>query len=258
MNELTLRIFTGIVLSFLLGLALFYFSSPVFITLLGVIWMLGNIESIKLCKPSNLTIVLAMSLFVLVLWFVFHYPFWIQIQGVFLVILAQIMMKYGTSQDALLNNRSVIYIAYGLCFTLAIAAIGLTYQISPWHAAGLFCLTAITDIGGYFAGKSLGKNKLCPALSPGKTIEGSMGGLALVVLFSLAAIWYFELPLLFTLLLSVVTSWFAVMGDLLESWIKRLAGAKNSGSLLPGHGGILDRVDALVLAAPIYYMLLQW
>lgn len=117
-----------------------------------------------------------------------------------------------------------------------------------------------TDIGAYFIGKNFGKNKLLPAVSPNKTIEGSLGGILCAVLVAL--IMYFlynkELPdlgylklILFTIIFSIVGQ----IGDLVESSIKRHFGVKDSGKLLPGHGGILDRFDSLIFVFPIMHIL---
>ncbi|WP_374284828.1 phosphatidate cytidylyltransferase [Lactococcus sp.] len=117
-----------------------------------------------------------------------------------------------------------------------------------------------TDTGAYFIGKSFGKNKLIPSVSPNKTVEGSLGGIACAVV--VAIIMYFlyskELPqigylrlILFTVIFSVVGQ----IGDLVESSIKRHFGVKDSGKLLPGHGGILDRFDSLIFVFPVMHIL---
>lgn len=118
----------------------------------------------------------------------------------------------------------------------------------------LFVLIWAADTGAYFVGKKWGKNKLASAVSPGKTWEGLGGGLvlAMIVVLCLAIIYkapHHMWPAL--ILLSFITVLFSVLGDLFESMLKRNAGLKDSGRLLPGHGGILDRIDSLTAAAPI-------
>lgn len=111
------------------------------------------------------------------------------------------------------------------------------------------------DIGALYAGTYLGRHKLCPSVSPGKTIEGSLGGLAgnVVVGAAIKLIFFPRLlwgeSILFFLILGVVGQ----IGDLYESEFKRAAGVKDSGVILPGHGGLLDRIDALLFALPVAY-----
>ena len=112
------------------------------------------------------------------------------------------------------------------------------------------------DTGGYFAGRFLGKHKLYEAVSPKKTVEGALGGLAgsLVGAFIAHFVYLKSLPLSHAIPLALVASAFGQAGDLGESLIKRATGVKDSGALLPGHGGILDRVDAVLICAPIVYL----
>lgn len=111
------------------------------------------------------------------------------------------------------------------------------------------------DTGAYFAGRAFGRQKLAPSISPGKTIEGAIGGLALTAVWALSAGLYvfrpegFEIVALLLLTLGVAA--ISIVGDLAESMFKRVAGIKDSGSILPGHGGILDRVDSILAAAPM-------
>ena len=124
-------------------------------------------------------------------------------------------------------------------------------------------LVWVADIGAYFVGKALGRHKLAAQISPGKSIEGALGGLVLCYLYAFVCIWYlpFEdsifgawairfgwVPMF--LMVTVLTA-FSIFGDLFESQFKRLAGVKDSSHLLPGHGGVLDRVDALLPVMPI-------
>ena len=111
------------------------------------------------------------------------------------------------------------------------------------------------DTGAYYIGKALGRHKLSPNISPGKTVEGAAGGLAanLVVGVLFKQYWLPELSWHLCVGLVVLLGVVGQVGDLVESMLKRSAGSKDSGGLLPGHGGILDRIDALLFAAPVLY-----
>jgi phosphatidate cytidylyltransferase len=139
--------------------------------------------------------------------------------------------------------------------------LGLVFLLSS------MALVWVADIGAYFIGKAFGKHKLAAQISPGKSIEGAIGGLVLCYLYALLCVVY--LPLGDTLfgawairfgwvpmfLMVTVLAAFSVFGDLFESQLKRLAGVKDSSHLLPGHGGVLDRVDALIPTMPIAALL---
>ena len=157
---------------------------------------------------------------------------------------------------------------------------GIVIFVACWHALvaarlqgvpfvlSLLLLVWLADIGAYFSGKAFGKHKLAPAISPGKTWEGAIGGWVAVMIVALAAVLLhaFE-PTLYSalwarwgapraLLALTVLVAFSVVGDLFESMMKRQAGVKDSSGLLPGHGGVLDRIDALLPVLPLAMLLL--
>jgi phosphatidate cytidylyltransferase len=118
---------------------------------------------------------------------------------------------------------------------------------SGWVALAIV-VTFGNDTGAYFAGRAFGKHKLAPAISPGKTVEGAVGGLlaSLIVTFVARAFFMDALTIQDCLMVGVPAAIVGPVGDLVESLLKRSVGAKDSGRLLPGHGGILDRIDALL------------
>ena len=125
--------------------------------------------------------------------------------------------------------------------------------------AWLFTLMAMTwgsDTGAYFTGRALGKHKMAPILSPKKSIEGAVGGFltALIAAFIARAIAFPHLAIWQVFVLAIVANFLAQMGDLAESLLKRSFGVKDSGHTIPGHGGVLDRVDALIFSAPWVYI----
>ncbi len=121
---------------------------------------------------------------------------------------------------------------------------------------------AIADSAAYFTGRKFGKRKLAPAISPGKTIEGAMGAAVAVTLYGLALYPWWPLCGIDCLPRGLGFFWIllilSIVGDLFESWIKRQAGVKDSGSLLPGHGGVLDRLDSLIATLPVAALLWHW
>ncbi|MGQ0812489.1 MAG: phosphatidate cytidylyltransferase [Nitrospiraceae bacterium] len=120
---------------------------------------------------------------------------------------------------------------------------------------GVILITWASDTGAYFAGRMWGRHRLAPMISPNKTIEGLVGGLSLAVTAAcVARAWFLpSLSLLDCVALGVLLTAAGVLGDLTESALKRSAGVKDSGSLIPGHGGMLDRVDSLLFTAPMFY-----
>ncbi len=114
------------------------------------------------------------------------------------------------------------------------------------------------DIGGYFVGRAFGKNKMLPLISPKKTWEGFFGGVALavVVLIAFKLLFFDQMSFLDCIVLGVLCDLGGVFGDLLESMLKRTYGVKDSGTIMPGHGGLLDRIDSTLLAVPVAYLYL--
>jgi phosphatidate cytidylyltransferase len=124
------------------------------------------------------------------------------------------------------------------------------------HLLSFFFLVIMgSDTGAYYTGRALGRRKLAPKVSPGKTWEGALGGmLASLAAAVLAHYWFFrELPLKWALPLAALMNVLGVLGDLTESALKRSAGAKDAAQILPGHGGLLDRLDSLLFNAPVIY-----
>ena len=131
----------------------------------------------------------------------------------------------------------------------------------PHWVLYLLVLVWVADSGAFFAGRQFGRNKLAPQVSPGKTWEGVFGALFACAVFAFGYAQFIELHgamLAGFVLVSLVTVLFSIAGDLLESLLKRQRGIKDSGTLIPGHGGILDRIDSLLAAAPVFLFGLRW
>jgi phosphatidate cytidylyltransferase len=150
----------------------------------------------------------------------------------------------------------------GIC-ALVPTWVALTRLAELWPrgaqwAMFILVLAFAADTGAYFAGSAFGRVKLAPRVSPGKTWEGVIGGLALAALVSAAGSRWFGVPAGLFLPLCLLAAAFSVVGDLTESMFKRAAGLKDSGRLFPGHGGVLDRVDSVLAATPIMCVGLLW
>ena len=144
-----------------------------------------------------------------------------------------------------------------LLFIPSLVSIILIYNsYGQFALLSLFLILWTADSGAYFVGSKMGKRKLAPRVSPGKSIEGLLGGIVLVALLSIILLMTDLLPFqsFLFVFVSAMTGIISVFGDLFESIIKREASAKDSSNLLPGHGGFLDRLDSLFSAAPVYYL----
>jgi len=129
---------------------------------------------------------------------------------------------------------------------------------APSYLVFVLVLVFAADIGAYFAGRAFGRLKLAPRVSPGKTWEGVLGGMASAALVALGGAYWFALPQLRFLSLCMAVAVLSIVGDLTESMFKRHVGLKDSSNLLPGHGGILDRIDSWTAATPVFALGLMW
>lgn len=146
-------------------------------------------------------------------------------------------------------------------FWAAMVELRTLSEHGPKLVLALLLLIWVADSLAYFAGRRFGRHKLAPGISPGKTLEGVYGALIGLALCGVGLhFWGLlpALPLWQLVLLSLVTGLFSIVGDLFESLLKRRRGLKDSGYLLPGHGGVLDRIDSLLAAAPIFVLGLLW
>jgi phosphatidate cytidylyltransferase len=181
--------------------------------------------------------------------------------GSVLVILSLSEPKPVLAMDGRYLLRTTLLAAGLLTLVPCWLAAKLLHDIQPGLLLFSLLLIWVADSMAFFTGKRFGKTKLAPLLSPGKTREGLFGALVgALAIAALAAIW-FRLPpshVFYFIGLCLVATLFSVVGDLFESLIKRLAGVKDSSNILPGHGGILDRIDSFTAAAPVFTLGLYW
>ena len=175
--------------------------------------------------------------------------------------LLALVWLYRFSQTPHQRDPVLLLIPVGIVLLLppwlALLALRETARFGAAYVLFLLFLIWIADSGAYFAGRAWGQRKLAPKISPGKTWEGAFGAFGTSLLMALFGAWLLGLGLAQWpgfMLLSLIVVGFSIIGDLFESMIKRQRGVKDSSHILPGHGGILDRVDSLTAAAPLFLL----
>lgn len=252
MNNLALRTISGIVLVVILigGILLSNFSCFVVLSLIGVAAlreMLGlfTTSGIKLYRGGMFTIVSAV-----VLLFVFQFLFSVFWATVVLYLIVRWSLELYQKNDKPIE--SVGYELFAMVYT--ILPIVLLFHLHRNIVLLIFVLVWTTDVGAYIIGSSFGKNRLFERISPKKSWEGFWGGLVLsAIVGTLVGHFFLNGEVVMCFILSITISVASVFGDLFESMFKRSIGVKDSGKSIPGHGGFLDRFDALFFAVPAYY-----
>ncbi len=170
-----------------------------------------------------------------------------------------LLLSFPFQKNNLLHTQ-IVKTVVGIVLLLAMLVSMVLIRNNPDYGSGyvlyLILMIWFADSGAYFAGRAFGKNKLIPTVSPGKTWEGVTGALAITLVVALVSIKLLNIPSsqsLIFILITVVTAIYSIVGDLSESMFKRMADIKDSGSLLPGHGGMLDRVDSLMSGLPVFF-----
>jgi phosphatidate cytidylyltransferase len=251
------RIKTAIILIIIVGVALFASESPIlFVPLLAVGVTIAAHEWTKLMPrwrlpPLFVAIVLIVTL-VTLLFEVTWVAWWAASVAIWIMALSWVT-QFPTKTSWYGKKLGLMGL---IILTGAITAMFYLWQLSPWWLMYVFVLVWCADSGAYFVGRKLGKRKMAPNVSPNKSMEGLYGGLAtglIVVLgISIFKLHLTGMTLFAFMVLSGITILSSVLGDLFESMLKRRADVKDSGTILPGHGGILDRIDSLLAATPIF------
>ncbi len=265
------RIITAVLLLVVLLAVLFGGYFPAFAAVLLVFLLAAETEAFQLFQSSRKQALLISVFWVAAFAFTFLYRaqtpavnFWFAFSAIIWLLRFVPSLKVGLPPPDGPRNTMVGSL-YAISIVACFAAIVLFYRHSPVYLLSVMALVWIADIGAYFAGKALGKNKLAPSISPGKSWEGAIGGgIAVLVLASASVLSgapaladtfavHVQAKLgwaaLFGILAVLVAA--SIVGDLFESQLKRRAGVKDSSNLLPGHGGVLDRIDALIPVLPL-------
>lgn len=270
MNNFWQRAITGVFfVGAICGLTLY--SEFSFLILLATICVFGMLEYYRIVFRGifhySQAIFIAIGLAVIGLKYWYHD--WVLYLLPMLFPLASIMVLFSKKREwkslAYLFS-GLFYIAFPLLFFFVNTFQLESTQESPANnympllALNLFILIWCSDTFAYLSGKLFGKNKIYEAVSPGKTWEGFIGGLILTIGASVLIAHYFNIPIKVNIAVALCTVVFGTLGDLVESMLKREFKIKDSGNILPGHGGILDRFDALIISLPFtsfcYYWLL--
>jgi len=191
------------------------------------------------------------------------------IGGAWWLVSLVLVLGFPGSQCMWAKTRSIVAVIGVLMLVPAWAGLvalrALNYDVNPLYGSFavlfVFLLVWAADVGAYFTGKRWGRTKLMPDVSPNKTLEGLAGGVVLAILVMLVVAALIPVPRelwLNYLIVGIAVVLFSALGDLNESMFKRCAGIKDSGSILPGHGGILDRIDSLTSAVPIFALGYLW
>ena len=237
-------------------LLLIYLGGIPFAALVAVLMAAGTYEVYQMVRKER-TFLLAAVLISEAVMLVSVYAGWkswssIGLMCAFLLIFIYAILHFPQVDlnDMAINFLAVLYIGWTLGHLIAIERL-------PYGTTMLFYLfVAIwsSDTGAYFTGRFLGRHKLAPHVSPHKTIEGAVGGVVTTVVVLLLVNSYFKLCAVEEIIvLGIVLSIVGQIGDLVESMFKRFVNVKDSGNVLPGHGGVLDRFDSLIMAAPFLY-----
>lgn len=244
-KDISVRVRTGLVL--IIGMLILGYIDSYFLFWLvfGIMLMISVHESKELYKLNSDSI----YIYTLLLWIaVYFYPMPID-----LIFIVAIGYASQLAYKRTLDKKLFLPLLYPTASFIFLMTLYSEYGVKVllW----LFVIVAATDIGAYFVGRSFGKTKFCET-SPNKTLEGVFGGMAFaIILGTLTSI--SEVGIIGAIIVSAVVSLSSVFGDLYESYLKREAGVKDSGTILPGHGGVLDRVDGYLFGAITMVVLLR-
>ncbi|PAU89646.1 phosphatidate cytidylyltransferase [Pseudomonas sp. WN033] len=255
------RVITGVILAPIAIAGFIFLQGGLFALFIGAVVTLGAWEWARLAGETAQTHrVVYAAVVAVILWALYQFgwtPGPVLVPALLWWLLACVLIVRYPEAKGLRSGMPLAWL-FGLLI-LVPAWYGLVWLRGQahglWLILALVVLVWAADIGAYFAGKTWGKRKLLPNVSPGKTLEGLLGGVLLTQALALAALLYlnWSLPsLLLGLLGALLVVLFSVVGDLTESLFKREQGLKDSSKLLPGHGGVLDRIDSLTAAIPVF------
>ena len=248
------RLLSGVAMAAVALAAILFLPLPALRVVACAVAVLATHEFLRITVAADAVTRWGMSIAVVgVCWRVSEAPLnaMIVLMLMLAIVAIQVLFRGRTVQQAATEAFAPVYIAIPLGLLVAVHA------IHGWQATLLLIGTVVvSDSAQYYTGRAFGRRPLAPAISPKKTIEGAIGGMVVGAVFMLVAgtavlppaspVWLFFLGLAMVM--------FGICGDLFESRLKRIAGVKDSSDLIPGHGGVLDRIDALLFVTPAFYL----
>ncbi len=217
-------------------------------------------------RPSRLTVCVFSPIFYLMAYMGWERHFQVAVTVGLIFTFAWLLLRKKPASISDIGGTIMMFFYLGFlpAHFILIRQLGHDSHLPVWQQSGVFYLMLIllvvsaSDIFAYYGGKRFGKNLLSPQISPKKTVEGSVVGTSAAVLVGLVAALAFHLPWYHGLIFAALISLVGQMGDLSESLIKRDAGLKDSGSVIPGHGGLLDRTDSYIFSGAVGYYYIIW
>lgn len=273
------RIITALILAPLAVFAIFYLSLPYFMLVLAIITCIGFWEWGQFVGGSSRYLAMVPTLFIFMLsFFLFptdivslssvssSYLYLLFVTAAWWVVASGLAISYPKSVSKWQNSH-LLRQAFGLLtlipfFWSIVLLRAQNMQVDFYFGAKLVLFVCLivwaADSGAYFVGKMLGKRKMAPHVSPNKTVEGLIGGVVVALVVGWGTAQLFGISFSSTtsmVMITLVTVIISVLGDLVESMFKRVSGVKDSSQIIPGHGGVLDRIDSLTAAFPVFSLL---
>ncbi|MDG3088865.1 phosphatidate cytidylyltransferase [Vibrio hannami] len=273
------RIITALILAPLAVLAIFELSFPYFLLVLAAVTVIGFWEWAQFTGSKSRYLAMIPTLIAFAVSYIVipsdimsmnivatEHLFMLVIATIWWIVASGLAITYPRStvtwEDSKLSRQLFGMLTLIPFFWSIVLLRAQDISANPYYGGKLVLFVCLivwaADSGAYFAGKSFGKRKMAPKVSPNKTIEGLLGGIVTAFIVGLGANHFFELSFSSTgtmMLIMAVTVVISVLGDLVESMFKRVAGIKDSSNIIPGHGGMLDRIDSLTAAFPVFTLL---
>lgn len=256
------RVMTAIVLFILTVLALFVVPEMGFAAASWVLCLIGIHELTRMYKfdlTNQIGLMIILTLLAFLLYFSKYDPS--QIVRITAILTWCFIVPFVlVIQPKHFSHLSVGIFAAIIFVPAFYALVNLYGLLGPWRLISIMAVAWVSDTGAYFVGRKFGKRKLAVKISPGKSIEGAVGGLIFVFIYLLIlklcfnTVFLYNYGAIFKFGLILTTA--GIVGDLFESWLKRVAGVKDSGHILPGHGGIFDRIDSLVAVLAVAFAMI--